>query len=427
MSLTRGLVPVFVAGCLAAACTTSPAPSGESAPGEVPQADGDVPDPDSGSSPSGAGGDDGASRQPSAAPDGAGAGRQDEPVAPDLGAVDVELRVVAELDAPIAGTVADDGTVFVASREGSVHHLTTDGVSAPVLDLRAETTTDGERGLLGMAADGDTLYVSYTDAQGDTRLDAFPIGEDGGVDGADRRTVFALEQPYANHNGGDVHVGPDGYLYLSLGDGGGAGDPLRAAQDLSTPLGSLLRIAPDAQEPYGVPDDNPFVDDGQAAGEIYAYGLRNPWRFTFDDPTSTLWIADVGQSSREEINRVDLDEAAGANFGWSLVEGTEPYHGEAPEAHVPPIHEYASGGSEGCAVTGGVVYRGEAIPALIGVYVYADLCDGEVRGLAVDGEVSADHRRLGAHGRQIVSFAHDADGEILVFDLAGQILRLVPA
>jgi glucose/arabinose dehydrogenase len=240
---------------------------------------------------------------------------------PDL-TVSVTLTRVAELRTPIAAAVGPDGTFYVAEREGTVRPLTAAEPGSPVLDISAETTTDGERGLLGLAfaADGSELYISFTDTDGDTVIDSVAV-EDGVVVADSRRTVFAYPQPFQNHNGGDLQIGPDGLLYIGLGDGGGGGDPVGAGQDPSIPLGALLRIDPVAAEPYGVPEDNPFVGDPEAAAEIWAYGLRNPWRFSFDRLTGDLWIADVGQDSREEINWMPAGEGAGANYGWNLMEG----------------------------------------------------------------------------------------------------------
>jgi glucose/arabinose dehydrogenase len=347
---------------------------------------------------------------------------------PDLD-VAVELTLVAELDAPTAAAVGPDGTLYLGDRPGTVHPLTAQGAGDALIDLQDETTTDGERGLLGLAfaPDGSELYVSFTDRDGSTTIEAFAVAD--GVPVPDeRRTVFTLDQPFANHNGGDVQIGPDGRLYLGLGDGGGGGDPLEAGQDLSTPLGALLRIDPLAAEPYGIPSDNPFLDVDGAAREIVAYGVRNPWRFSFDRDTGVLWLADVGQDSWEEINRVPFDELPGANFGWNLREGTHAFAGEEPDDHVPPIYEYETRGPEGCAVTGGFVYRGAAIPELVGAYLYSDACNGAVRALAVDadGELVA-QADLGVAGEQVVSFGQDADGELYVLDLTGPVHRLDPA
>ncbi len=350
------------------------------------------------------------------------------PVDPDL-TVALQLTEVASMRSPTAGATGPDGTLYLAERAGTVHPLTSEGLGPAVVDISAETTVESERGLLGLAfaADGSALYLSSTGPEGATVVTEVAVA-DGEVQAAQRRTLFTLEQPYANHNGGDVHIGPDGFLYLGLGDGGGAGDPLEAGQDLSTPLGSLLRIDPQGGDPYAVPSTNPFLDTDGAAPEIVAYGLRNPWRFAFDPVTDEIWIADVGQNTREEINRLAFDELPGANLGWNLMEGTSTFAGSPPADHVPPVYEYRSGGPEGCAVTGGVVYRGAAIEELTGVYLYADYCNGAIRGLVVDddGEV-VEQADLGVDGGAVVAFATDTRGEVYVLDLEGAVLRVDPA
>jgi glucose/arabinose dehydrogenase len=356
----------------------------------------------------------------------------DEPVEPDPEpaldpdlSVALELTEVASLSPPTAGAVGPDGTLYVATRLGTVHPLTDEGVGDFVVDISSTTTTDGERGLLGLAfaADGTELYLSSTDRNGDTVISAVPVTD--GTPGGDTRTVYSLEQPFSNHNGGNIAVGPDGMLYIGLGDGGRAGDPLEAGQDLTTALGAMLRLDPQGGDPYAVPSDNPFLDTDGAAPEIVAYGLRNPWRFSFDRETGELWIADVGQDTREEINRVTTEELKGANFGWNLMEGTLEFAGSEPDDHVAPVYEYDTRGPEGCSITGGYVYRGTAIPELTGAYLYADFCNGIIRGLIVDddGEV-VEQAELGIDGGSVVSFAEDADGELYVFDLDGRILRI---
>jgi glucose/arabinose dehydrogenase len=354
----------------------------------------------------------------------------DEPssAAPDL-AVALQLTEVASMDAPTAGAVGPDGVLYLTERAGTVHPLTPDGLGEAVLDITDETTTDGERGLLGLAfaADGSELYLSSTDRDGDTLVSAVALGEDGEVLIDERRTIFTVAQPFANHNGGNIVVGPDGMLYIGLGDGGGAGDPVEAGQDLTTPLGALIRIDPGAGDPYGVPSDNPFVDDPDARDEIFAYGLRNPWRFSFDRATDELYIADVGQDRREEVNWIPADEAAGANFGWNLMEGTLEFAGSEPEDHVAPVHEYETRGPQGCSITGGYVYRGTSIPELTGAYLYSDFCEATLFAIVVeDGEV-LDEADLSVGGDQIVSFAQDADGELYLLDFGGAVRRIDPA
>jgi glucose/arabinose dehydrogenase len=356
--------------------------------------------------------------------------------APGLPPVDrdlppVTLTEIARLDAPIDTALLPDGTVLVAERAGVVRVLIrpegaasdAPAVGSIVVDVRDRTSTGSERGLLSIAvpSDGGELFLSLTDDAGDTRIEAHPL-VDGRVTGPPR-TIYALAQPRANHNGGQILFAPDGMLLVGLGDGGGSGDPLDAGQDLGTPLGSVLRLDVRGGTTV-VPPDNPHVGRPGAAPEIAASGLRNPWRMSLDAPRGELWIADVGQSEREEVNRIDVDDLLGANFGWALREGDLSFRGDEPEGHVPPVHVYAHG--PGCAITGGHVYRGRALPELAGAYLFSDYCDGELRVLLDDrGTVVA--RALGVAGERIVGFGRDADGELLVLELGGRVLRLGPA
>lgn len=355
------------------------------------------------------------------------------PATPDLDAVAVALTPVAELDQPSAMT-ARPGTddLYVAERPGVVRVLRGgDALDEPFLDVSDQTVAEGERGLLGIAfaPEGDRLYVSYTDLEGDSRLDEYAVDAER-ADPASRRELLRVEQPYANHNGGHVAFGPDGLLYLGLGDGGDAFDPEGNGQALDTLLGKLLRIdprpAPDGAA-YTVPPDNPFVGQPDARPEIWAYGLRNPWRFAFDAENGDLWIGDVGQDELEEIDHLPLEASRGANFGWSRFEGTLALGDEAamPPELVGPLTEYTH--EQGCSVTGGTVYRGAAVPALQGAYLYGDFCSGRVNALhQVDGEVvaSAD---LGLAVDALVSFAEDGAGELYVLSLSGPVYRLDPA
>jgi glucose/arabinose dehydrogenase len=339
----------------------------------------------------------------------------------------VALDTLAELDAPIDAAALADGTILVALRAGRIVALDPSGeVSAPLLDLSDRTTTDGERGLLSIAvpAAEDLVVLSFTDLDGATTLEAYPL-TDGRPDVGGRRALWRLEQPYANHNGGAVRFGPDGMLHLALGDGGSRNDPLDAGQDLSTPLGSIVRFDVGGSGAARIPDDNPYVGRIDAHPAILAHGLRNPWRFSFDVEGGHVWIGDVGQRRREEIDRVPLDEFAGANLGWARLEGSLPFRGEPPAEHVLPVHEYDHG--PGCSVTGGVVYRGRALPGLVGAYLFSDHCDGTIRALVDDGAGGLAAIDLGVAGDQVVGFAPDADGEVLVLDLAGRISRIVPA
>ncbi len=350
----------------------------------------------------------------------------------ELEGLAVGLTEVATLDAPV--TMAQrpgHDLFFVAERAGRVM-VVDDGQVRPEPLLEVETTTDGERGLLGLvfSPDGSRFYVSYTNLDGDSRLEEFVMGTGAAdIDLASRRTLLRVAQPFANHNGGHIAFGPDGLLYHGLGDGGGSGDPEGNAQDTSTLLGSLLRIDPVArgEAPYAIPADNPFTDGG-GRGEIYLYGVRNPWRFSFDRATDDLWLADVGQNAIEEVNRLPLGEAAGANLGWPALEGTRPYEGEpAPDA-VPPVYEYTH--DEGFSVTGGYVYRGSRIPALQGAYVFGDLGTAQLWALAGDENGAVAGRvdlGVGVDEGTLVSFFEDTAGELYVISIAGTISRLDPA
>ena len=351
--------------------------------------------------------------------------------APSLDDVVVGLEEVARLDAPTA-LVQRPGfdELVVAERGGTVRVLDGGRAGAPIVDLSDETTTDGERGLLGIAfsPDGSRLYLSYTDERGDSRLDEWATGPGvGDVDPGSRRNVLSVDQPFANHNGGHIVFGPDGLLYFGLGDGGSAGDPGQRAQDPNELLGKILRIdpRPSGDEPYAVPADNPFAGGG-GRGEVWVLGVRNPWRFTFDRQTGDLWVGDVGQGAEEEIDRLPPGEARGANLGWDRLEGNRPFEGEPPPGAVPPVLTY--GRDEGYSVTGGYVYRGSAIPDLAGAYVFGDYGAGVVRALTVRGREVTAERPLGVEtgAASLVSFAEDADGELYVLSLQGPVYRLVP-
>ncbi|MFB8119763.1 PQQ-dependent sugar dehydrogenase [Streptomyces sp. NPDC056465] len=351
----------------------------------------------------------------------------DEPAAPRQSAK-VALKKVATAQNPTAGTAGPGGTVWIAERAGKVRVLKGSTLGKPVLDISAETTTDGERGLLGVAFDKKFahFYISFTDLEGTSTVDEFAV-RGGKIQPNSRRTVLTQTQPYSNHNGGDIKFGPDGYLYIALGDGGSGGDPDGNGQNLDTLLGKLLRIDPRGGTPYAIPSDNPFVGTPNARGEIWAYGLRNPWRFSFDSGTGDLLIGDVGQSDWEEIDWAPADSEGGENYGWSQMEGTHPFRGGTePANHVRPIHEYDRTGL-GCSVVGGYVYRGKAIPGLRGQYVFSDYCDGTVRALQMEnGEVTG-VSDLGVNGGETVSFVQGCDGELYVLGIAGGISRIAPA
>jgi glucose/arabinose dehydrogenase len=349
-----------------------------------------------------------------------------------LDEVELTLTEVASAEAPTAlAARPGSDTVYIAERAGRVVPMTDLSVGEPVLDISDRVVTDVEQGLLGIAfsADGGTLYVSYSLApDGHTRVDAYTMDGDA-VDEGSRRELLAVDQPYDNHNGGDIHVGPDGFLYVALGDGGASGDPEGNGQDTQALLGSILRIdpaRPSGGAEYGIPEDNPFADGEGGAPEIWLFGVRNPWRFSFDRETGDLWIGDVGQDAFEEIDLLPAagGGGAGANLGWNEMEGAHPYEGGTnPEGGVLPVFEYDRSGG-GCSVTGGVVYRGDAIPALTGAYLFTDYCAGQVRALRAEGGQTIEERTFDAEGSELVSFGEDAEGEVFVLSLDGPIYRI---
>ncbi|WP_066950515.1 PQQ-dependent sugar dehydrogenase [Streptomyces lushanensis] len=356
-----------------------------------------------------------------------GTASAEEPAAPRK-AAKVALTKVAMAQNPIAGTAGPGGTVWIAERAGTVRVLGSQGLGAPVLDISAETTTDGERGLLGIAFDKKFahFYISFTNLEGTSTVDEFAVRQ-GKIRPNTRRTVITQTQPYSNHNGGDIKFGPDGYLYIALGDGGSGGDPHGNGQNLDTLLGKLLRIDPSGGRPYAIPADNPFVDDPAAKDEIWAYGLRNPWRFSFDAGTGDLLIGDVGQSAWEEIDWAPAASEGGENYGWSSMEGTHPFRGGTePANHVPPVYEYDRNGL-GCSVTGGFVYRGKAIPDLRGQYVFSDYCDGTVRTLRIKNGTVTGQSDLGVNGGEVISFVEGGNGELYVLAIGGTVSRIDPA
>ncbi len=347
---------------------------------------------------------------------------------PRLGEVAIVLERIAVLDGPVAMAVRPgDPALYVAEKPGRVVALGPGRAPRVVLDLAGRVSTGSEQGLLGLAfsPDGRFLYLDLTDPAGDTRVLEYRV-VDGSIDPETEREVLRVDQPYPNHNGGQLAFGPDGYLYVGLGDGGSAGDPEGRAQSLGTLLGKILRISPRPADgrPYGIPPDNPFVDTPGARPEIWAFGLRNPWRFSFDRATGELWIGDVGQSAWEEVD-VLAPGRAGANLGWDLLEGSHPFEGQPGDARtVPPVYEYPHDG-EVCAVTGGFVYRGGRIPALRGAYVFGDFCRGALEAIARrDGRVV--HRELGPVVPALASFGEDAAGELYALSLQGPVYRIAP-
>jgi glucose/arabinose dehydrogenase len=351
----------------------------------------------------------------------------------------VKLTRVAKLGGTTAmATRTGDQSLYITEQSGQVRAIR-DGklVTRPVLDLRSDTTAAGEQGLLGVAfaPDGAHLYVDYTDKTGDTHIEEFAMN--GQVaDKSSRRNLLVVDQPQPNHNGGQLAFGPDGDLYIAFGDGGAANDegPGHAdggnGQSLSTLLGKILRIdpTPSADAPYTVPPNNPFVGKSDARPEIWAYGLRNPWRFSFDADTGDLWIGDVGQDSWEEVDfapaKHGRNAGRGDNFGWNRLEGTHRFRGSPPAGAVPPVYEQ-SHDDGACAVTGGFVYRGTAIPALGGKYVFTDYCAGELKTLAPAGNGKYRAQDLGLRADNVSSFGEAPDGELYVLSQSAGVFKLV--
>jgi glucose/arabinose dehydrogenase len=350
--------------------------------------------------------------------------------APDLSSVRVRLDQVARLSAPVGMAVrSGDPAIYLIEQSGRVRALRDGNLDpAPVLDLSNLIASGGERGLLGIAfsPDGRYLHLDYTDVNGDTHVAELTM-RGAGPDPASRRDLLTVEQPFANHNGGQLAFGPDGNLYIALGDGGSAGDPNGNGQSLNTLLGKILRISPrpSGGRPYGIPRDNPFVGRSDARPEIWDYGLRNPWRFSFDPATGDLWIADVGQGEWEEIDHEPAGRG-GRNYGWNQLEGSHRFRGDASPGLVPPVIEY-SHRDGGCTVIGGSVYRGRVIPDLVGAYLYGDYCAGWIRAAPAGGGRAGASRDLGINVPSLTSFGVDQRGELYALSQGGPVYRIVPA
>ena len=367
--------------------------------------------------------------------------RQVGPGQPPLGDGEggVRLTKLGDFDQPLYVTQApgDSHHLFVIEQTGRVEVLT-DGArdDTPFLDLADEVSCCGEQGLLSIAfapdyAKSGLVYADYTDRSGDTRVVEYRRSSSDPltVDPSSARLVLHVDQPFANHNGGLLVFGPDNLLYIGLGDGGSEGDPERNGQDLGTPLGKILRIDPEAHDgrAYSIPASNPFADRAGARPEIYSYGLRNPWRFSFDRLTGDLAIGDVGQNQYEEIDLVGRGDGRGANFGWSAYEGFTRYNDDqsAPNA-VPPVLAYSH--DHGCSVTGGYVVRDPSLRSLYRRYLYGDFCTGELRSFpAVPGKRATDDRPLGIQVPSLSSFGEDDAGHIYATSLEGPVYRLDPS
>lgn len=319
---------------------------------------------------------------------------------------------------------AGDGSqrLFIVERGGTIRIIENGLVLAePFLDISKKVRTNGsEQGLLGLAfhpdySENGRFFIDYTDVNGNTVVARYQASENANqADPRSETVLLHIAQPYGNHNGGGVAFGPDGFLYIGMGDGGSADDPHGNGQNLDTYLGSILRIDVDGGETYVVPADNPFLK-GEGLPEIWAFGLRNPWRFTFDSLTGDMYIADVGQNEWEEIDFLPAGAASGANFGWNFMEGTHVFVLEPPESVgvIAPVAEYSH--DDGCSVTGGQVYRGAELPEWQGIYIYGDFCSGQVWGLLqVDGIWQS--QSLFFTGAMLSSFGTGEDGALYYAD-----------
>lgn len=372
---------------------------------------------------------------------------QDDPDLPKkdtaMQPVSYRLVPVAEgLSRPVFVTHAGDGSgrLFVVEQSGKILVLEDGAVlDTPFLDVSGLISPDAlgggytERGLLGLAfhpdyAENGIFFIDYTDQAGNTVLARYSVsaGDPNRADPNSAEQLLYVSQPYSNHNGGDIAFGPDGYLYVSMGDGGSGGDPQANGQNLGTLLGAILRLDVDAESGYLIPEDNPLVGRDDARPEIWAWGVRNVWRFSFDRDTGDVFLADVGQNLWEEVNFQPADSSGGENYGWNAYEASYVYSGaEAASAVVNPVLEYDHRNGW-CSITGGYVYRGEEIPGLQGYYLYGDWCTGTIWAAYQDDAGNWQSEISLESGRHISSFGEDEVGELYVIDHDGAVLRVAP-
>ena len=356
--------------------------------------------------------------------------------APDINSIKL-APVASGFHRPVYATHAGDGSnlLFLLEQSGKIWILSGGERSAqPFLDISNLVSRSAlrsgftEQGLLGLAfhpqyASKGEFFVNYTDRNGETVVARYRVSPDNPflAEGESAQVVFRQTQPYANHNGGHIEFGPDGYLYIALGDGGSANDPLGAGQNRKLLLGAILRLDVDSGRPYAIPPDNPFVNEAAAADEIWSYGLRNVWRFGFDRATGDLYMADVGQNRWEEINFQPADSPGGENYGWNAWEGRHIFAGGSAPNHVPPIHEYSR--DLGCSVTGGLVYRGDALRELHARYIFGDFCSGRIWAAWRDPDMKWQTQQLMNTNMAISSFGEDEAGELYVIDYDGALYR----
>jgi glucose/arabinose dehydrogenase len=346
---------------------------------------------------------------------------------PPIGAIKLDLVTVGGgFNKPVYITHAGDGSgrIFVVEQAGRILSVK-DNITTLFLDITNLVGSDAnEQGLLSVAfhpdyATNGLFFVNYTNKDGDTVIARYQ------GDSSSGKVLLTIPQPFANHNGGQIAFGPDGYLYVGMGDGGSAGDPQNNAQNLGSLLGKILRLDVDNATPYGAPASNPFVGVEGARPEIWSYGWRNPWRFSFDRATGDLYVADVGQNAYEEIDIEFAGTPGGKNYGWRLMEGQHCFNPEDcdPTGLVLPIREY--GRAEGCSVTGGYVYRGQAYPEMHGIYLYGDYCTGTVWGIRREADGNRVFVQMLQTGHNISSFGEDEAGEIYLANHKGAVYRCI--
>ena len=374
------------------------------------------------------GGDDGGPPRPPAE----GTPDPGSQIDPDPLKADIELRKIATgLVSPLLVTNAGDGSerLFVVEQGGVIRIIAKGRVAKePFLDVSSLIVAGGEQGLLGLAfepdfADSGRFYIDYTDTDGNTVVARYRVSDDPSrADPSSAEVILRVEQPFPNHNGGHLAFGPDGYLYVGLGDGGGGGDPEGNGQNTDTLLASILRLDVSTPTAYDIPEDNPFAGGG-GRPEIWAWGLRNPWRFTFDRATGAMWIGDVGQDEIEEID-FQLPGVGGLNYGWNVMEGDACFGTSSCDKGglEPPVAQYTH--EQGCSVTGGHVYRGERYPVLAGGYFFADYCTGFLWVIEARNRVQEPTLKLET-GRSISSFGESESGELFLVDIAaGEVLQV---
>ena len=346
--------------------------------------------------------------------------------------------VVSGLQSPLdlQSVPSDAERLYVVEQGGRIRIVRNGQLQAAAfLDVAGRISSGGERGLLGLAfhpqfANNRRFYVNYTSPAGNTHIAEFRASSADAADPASERVLLVVSQPFSNHNGGALAFDNSGRLLIALGDGGSGGDPQNNGQRLDTLLGKIARIDVDAGSPYSLPADNPFLATAGARGEIWAFGLRNPFKIAIDRPTGDLYIGDVGQSRIEEIDVGLATRRGGENYGWRITEGTQcfnPASGCDRSGITPPVYEYTH--SEGCSVTGGVVYRGCRVPALGGTYFFGDFCSGLVRSLRFANGAATELRDWTSGLRGIgapSSFGLDAAGEVYIVDYDGELYRLEP-